>query len=162
MIKFFMLILLFISPKPSPPPLPDVWVPKVCEFIPQDDWVACREPTSWEDLCFSVTNYWPFDENGELVPWEGQANGQPWATANGFPITSTTQAETFVAAPLSYVGLEFCNSWLGCVPIHDTFGHPIYQGGGFWHSTYKQHIVPIDIISPRPIHYLDCTGVIVP
>lgn len=133
-----------------------ITLPAICQYIPQTDFEACNPPPITE-MCFSVTSYWPFDD-GVLTPYGGQADSDPTKTANGFKITGEHQANTFVASSLPFVGQEFCNSWLGCVPIHDTFGDPTYQAGPFWHDGYKQFVIPIDVFSPEPAHYLECSG----
>lgn len=149
-------IVMFVAIVVTQVPVPPIHVPPKCEDLPAGDWEACDPPSTWDGLCFSMTSYWPFDEHGELVPWGGQANAQPWATANGHRIESPSQAMSFVAAPLPLVGREFCSGYLGCVPVHDTFGAKIYQAGGFWHDTYQTHVVPVDVFSPEIIHYLEC------
>ena len=134
-------------------------IPGICQMIPDSDWEACTPPPVIE--CYSITNYWPFNELGELVPFNGQADESPDLTANGYRITGVDQAYTFVAAPVQFVGKQFCTDWLGCVPIHDTFGNITYQSGPFWHSGYNQFVIPIDIFAPDPIHYLECNAQIV-
>lgn len=130
-----------------------------CEYLV--DAPQC-EPT---DVCLSVTSYWPYvDVDGEWVAqaWNGQADSDPHMTAAMYPLTPD-DAGKIAATPLPLIGTEIVlNTGNFNLQAFDTFGHPIYQAGGFWHSQYKKWVIPVDVLSPVPIHYLECDYEIVP
>jgi hypothetical protein len=106
------------------------------------------------EVCLSLTAYWPFDEQGNPQPWNGQADATPTQTANGYHITVDDRNKV-AAAPLPLIGGNV--DALGIeATIQDTFGHEVYQHGAFWHDGYERWVLPIDILSDEPIHYLVC------
>lgn len=113
----------------------------------------CQMPTA-KDVCISLTAYWPFDEQGNAIPWNGQADGSPNQTANGFHITADHK-NTIAAAPLPLIGGRVKIMGLDAA-INDTFGNVVYQHGVFWHDGYEHWVLPVDILSNDPIHYLVC------
>ena len=117
--------------------------------------LSCPPPPI--DACWSVTSYWPFDEEGNPVAWGGQADDSPSYTANGTYITADDEWD-IAAVPLPLVGstLIFPNGHT--VYAADTFGHPVYQAGVFWHHRHREWVIGVDILSPQPMAYLECRG----
>lgn len=112
-------------------------------------------------VCWSVTNYWPFDEEGNPVPWGGQADGSPSYTANGYHITP--EHDWHVAAvPYTLINstLVFPNGHT--VYAADTFGHETYQRGVFWHDGWETWVIGVDVLTSEPVYYLECGGMILP
>lgn len=118
----------------------------------------CTIPKA-DDLCISLTAYWPFDDDGNAIPFNGQADATPNQTANGFHI-SPANKNTVAAAPLGLVGGNVSVFGIDAV-IQDTFGHDVYQHGVFWHDYYERWVLPIDILSDDEIHYLVCDDFLV-
>lgn len=117
----------------------------------------CLPPAPIHELCASVTNYWPFNEEGELVPFNGQADSDPYHTANMTPVTLDGEWR-IAAGPSSLVGKQyvFPNGWV--INIADTFGAKAYQKGAYWHYSYNQYVWGLDVMTSEPIHYLECDG----
>jgi hypothetical protein len=69
-------------------------------------------------------------------------------------------AGTFVAAPyiLGKLGAGIELPGWGTLPILDRFGDQDYDRGVFYHLSYRQHVIGIDIFTPEPLHYLECRG----
>ena len=126
----------------------------------QHEWTACRAfmpPPTIEQACWSVTNYWPFDERGQLQAWNGQADGDPYHTANGTEVT-IDKAWRMAAGPLPIVGQTLVFPDGRRLAVTDTFGHPEYQAGVFWHDSYEEWVIGVDVFTPEPLHYLECGG----
>lgn len=122
--------------------------------IPVDE-EQCNIPEP-DEVCISLTAYWPFNEDGKAVPWNGQADGSPSLTANGFRISPDSKNKV-AAAPLMLVGGSVDIMGISA-NIHDTFGNEVYQHGIFWHDGYNHWVLPVDILSNDSIHYLVCDG----
>jgi len=135
-----------------------------CQYLPPEDYnpVECVPYVipAIDEVCWSVTNYWPFDSEGRLVAFMGQTDSDPTNTANGTIITGVEQDGDWVAAPLSLVGtmIQFPDSVP--IPVNDTFGNKEYQNGVFWHSYYGQYVIGIDVFTATPLHYLECHGLL--
>lgn len=110
--------------------------------------------------CFSVTNYWSFDEAGNHKAYGGQADGDPYHTTNMTDIIGPHQAWAWVDAPLPLVGKSVTVPGYGTFPVNDTFGDPTYQAGAFYHHGWDRIVIPIDIFTPTPIYDLVCGGTI--
>jgi hypothetical protein len=118
-------------------------------------------------VCFLVTVYWPFDENGQAVAWNYQADGNPNHTADGFRITP---ADQFGVAAVPLPILQWGNRngggsvvlWDGiAVPMHDTFGNQARQDGIIWHEVHQQKLIGIDVLADpdiHPINWIFCDG----
>jgi len=116
-----------------------------------------------DEVCFSVTNYWPFDENGEIVAHAGQADSDPYHTAAMVDVRADREME-WVAAPLPLLndGASIKLPWLAApLPVLDTFGDEDYQAGVFWHDGYKAYVIGVDLFTSTPVHYLECGGEVV-
>lgn len=111
-------------------------------------------------ICVSVTNYWPYDDSGEAVPFGGQADSDPFHTAYMVAIHSGMEG-TFAAGPDGLGGRTVVlrgwgNIRFGPLPIWDRFGKPSYRRGVFWHDSYQRWVWALDIFTSQPIHYLEC------
>lgn len=138
-----------------------------------------------EDVCWSVTSYWPFQlyandqkldfysmtyeqvmesiEAGARwhpVQWNGQADDTPNITGDGTVIDPYTANWSLVAGPNQTYWHTFEFPWGVGLVQHDAFGDPEYQAGIFWHPIYKQLVIGVDVLSFEPLHYLECNGVI--
>lgn len=114
-------------------------------------------------VCWSVTNYWPFDEDGQIVSYAGQADGDPYHTAGMIDVAINRDFD-WVAGPLSLLeaGAAIKLSWLDePLPVWDTFGDEAYQAGVFWHDGYGRYVIGIDVFTAVPIHYLECNGEVI-
>ena len=132
----------------------------LCTMLPSADQHNCNRiltPPSIMEACWSVTNYWPFDGDGELQPWGGQADSDPYHTANGTELSLDLEWQ-IAAGPLPLVGNTFVfpNDWR--LSIADTFGADLYQQGVFWHYHYMSWVIGVDVLTPQPIHHLECGG----
>ena len=110
----------------------------------------------WTEICVSLTTFWPFDEEGELVAWAGQADSTPQYTAVMHEITGPEQAYTFVAAPSFLLGSTICLAYYGCLPVLDTFGDELYRAGIIYNEHWQQWVLPVDLISPDYFMTLIC------
>lgn len=119
-----------------------------------------KPPSIYTVDCWSVTNCWPFSDDGQLTAWGGQADGAPNYTANMTEITSPQQAWDWVAGPLPLVGKTVTIPGYGTYLVNDTFGATAYQEGVFYHDGYGRYVIGIDIFTPQPIHELVCGGTI--
>jgi hypothetical protein len=158
------LIFILLSTTLNPPPI--IYTPPegewdACEA--PEEWNACEAPEEWNDFCISVTSYWPFDKDGNLMYGTIQTDEDPTGTATGWQIYSVEQSGDWVAAPLPFITNGYYSDvcfpsfyQTDCYPVYDTFGHPVYQAGGFWHSGYQEKVVPVDIFSKEIHHYLSC------
>ena len=134
--------------------------PPICQYLPPGEYVRCDVPAITE-VCWVVTNYWPFNEAGELVPWNGQADGDPTGTAAGAKIHSVEQEWDWVGGPLPLINDLVCFPSGYCPPVWDTFGEPQRQAGVFWHDDFEQYVIGIDLFTPEPFRYLECGGYII-
>ncbi len=116
---------------------------------------TCPPPIT--EACWSVTSYWVFDENGTAQPWGGQGDSDPSHTANMTYITPADEWE-IAAVPFDLVGSTFILSSGVVLNAADTFGHQVYQDGVFWHDHYEMYVIGVDVLTPEPLHYLDCGG----
>lgn len=117
----------------------------------------CAPPPPMEELCVSITNYWVWNEAGELIPWNGQADGDPGHTADMTPLSLDLEWQ-IAAGPLPLMGRTYVFPNGHEVRIADTFGAPAYQAGPFWHYTYDQFVWGLDVLTDEPLHYLLCEG----
>lgn len=145
------------------PPPPVVYTPpEKCAHMDITDWEACQPPQSWDDFCFSVTSYWVFDENGNVMYGTLNSDADPTGTAVGVRITSPEQRNTWVALPLPLISGGYysyaCLDGLGCLPGWDTFGAPAYQAGGFWHPGWQEKVIGVDVFTDEIVHYMTCDG----
>lgn len=117
----------------------------------------CAPAPPLVDLCVSITNYWPFDDNNQLQPFRGQADSDPYHTADMTPVSLDLEWR-IAAGPMPLMGhtYTFPNGWT--VRIADTFGKAAYQAGAFWHYTYSRFVWALDILTSEPLHYLECRG----
>jgi hypothetical protein len=118
-------------------------------------------PPPIDQVCWSVTSYWPFDENGGAIAGNGQADSQPNYTANMTYITPNDEW-SIAAVPFDLVGVALIFPNGHTVYAADTFGNPTYQAGVFYHDYWKQWVMGVDILSPDPFLYLECGGGILP
>jgi hypothetical protein len=128
----------------------------ILSILPQKDYTK----HSIHNVCWSVTNFWPFTEqDGQWIhtPWNGQADGDPFHTAYMVPITPE-MGGTFVAAPYILRGARLHLPGWGLLPVWDRFGKAAYDRGVFYHHTYGQHVLAVDVFTPVPLHYLECDG----
>jgi hypothetical protein len=107
----------------------------------------------------SVTAYWFFGPDGEPIPWNGQADGSPEAYANMQP-TSPDHAQKVGACiqdwTLFYWTTAVSFVWQGQelqVACYDNFGLESYRQP-FYHDGYGVWVVPVDVLSPYPMHDL--------
>ena len=143
----------------SPPPV--VYTPPaICAFMDPSDWEACQIPESWDEFCFSVTSYWVFDTDGNVIHGTLNSDTDPTSTAVGVRITSPEQRNTWVALPLPLISGGYysyaCFHGFGCLPGWDTFGAPTYQAGGFWHPSYHAKVIGVDVFTDEILHELIC------
>ena len=145
--------------------LPPVYYtpPHICDYIPHSDWEACDTPEEWTDVCALVTSYYPFDESGNPVRWNVNADSDPSHTADGTYITADTKGLAAVPLPilrwanrngrrriLLREGLDMGLS------VHDTYGNLARQRGIIWHEHFKMKLFPIDLLSDEPTHAIVC------
>lgn len=113
-------------------------------------------------MCLIVTSYWPFDEDGDPVEWDNNADASPNYTADGLYIDSSSD---YATSAMPFPILRWSNRsggrkvvlWDGReVPINDTFGSPTHQRGAYWSSYYKMKVVPLDILTKDIIHTTYC------
>jgi hypothetical protein len=93
-------------------------------------------PLPMIDVCLSVTNYYPYNEYGQLEANNGQADEDPYHTALMYTVTPEWNGlAAAVPIPLlnRLVVLSDGTELLGW----DTFGQLEYQQGVFWHYTYE-------------------------
>lgn len=119
--------------------------------------VYCPPPMA--DMALSLTSYWLFDDLGQPVAWGGQADGDPFVYANMYP-TSPDHAWNVAACIGSWtrryhttaVSFFWGGAWreLAC---YDAFGAVNYREP-FYHDGYGRWVIPVDILSPEPIHGL--------
>ena len=122
----------------------------------------------WDDVCFSVTNYWPFVwVDGQWVhePLNGQADDNPYLTATLTPTSPELQgqfvamADGFTSSDHPFWGRRVqLSGYDAPMPVLDRFGDPTHRQGIFWHPVYKRFVLGVDIFTPEPTHYLDCGG----
>ena len=118
-------------------------------------------PPPIDQVCWSVSSYWPFDENGQAIAGNGQADSQPNYTANMTYITADDKWG-IAAVPLDLVGSVLVFPDGTAVYAADTFGDPVYQAGVFWHDYWQQWVMGVDILTPDLFLYLECEGEILP
>lgn len=119
-------------------------------------------PPPIHEVCVSLTNYWPFDDSGELAPLNGQADSTPQYTAVMHELTSPDiDRWSLVAGPASLLGKTVCVGYYGCYPVLDTFGTIVYRQGVFWHDGYGQWVIGVDVLTDAPIHELVCNWFVV-
>lgn len=102
-------------------------------------------------LCWSVTNYWPPDGGHNCMEPCNQ-------TGAGHVIDFERDEWAIAAAPLPYLNSVFVFPDGSEVKALDTFGNPVYQAGPFYHDGYGRWVIPLDILTDTPLHYLECAG----
>ena len=117
---------------------------------------GCEVPPI-QDVCWSVTSYWPFDSDLNPTPYNGQADSNPSITANGTEISHEMEWD-IAAVPFHLVGstLVFPNGHE--VSAADTFGDIVYQAGVFYHGYWGRFVIGVDVLSPDGLFYLECQG----
>ncbi len=130
-----------------------------CAMLPAEDqrWCQALIPPPPEKACFSVTSYNPWNDEGELVPFEGQADGDPYHTALMIPVTRA-RIWQIAAVPAPLLGRTIVLSSGAELYGGDTFGAEGYRAGVFWHHTYQEWVIGVDVLTPDELHYLDCGG----
>jgi len=152
-------------------------------------WNGCGGLPEVDEVCWSVTSYWPFELTEDVPPfrsvdfyslprvkieqmllssdyywqpvaWNGQADDTPTVTGNGYVINPYSDNWGLVAGPIETYGMDFCFHAGLCLRQHDTFGNETYQNGVFWHDGYKRYVIGVDVLTYEPLHYLECLGVI--
>ena len=113
-------------------------------------------PPPIEQTCFSVTNYWPW-RDGELMAYGGQADGDPHHTAIMIPLTLDLEWR-LAAVPAPLLGRTIVLGDGRELYGGDTFGAEAYRAGVFWHDTYREWVIGVDVLTKEPLHYLDCNG----
>lgn len=121
--------------------------------------LAQAQPPPIEQMPLSVTSYWLFDEAGQPVAWDGQADGDPHHYANMQP-TSPGHANQVGACISDWTRFNWTTSvsfvWQGQpldIACFDAFGAVSYRQP-FFHEGYGTWVVPIDVLSPEPLHGL--------
>ena len=117
------------------------------------------QPPPVGEMPLSITSYWMFDDNGNPVAWEGQANGDPGHYANG-EATSPDHACKVGACIQDWTLLNWTTAatfwWQGeqmTIACYDNFGLESYRRP-FYHAGYGEWVIPIDVLSPLPYHGL--------
>jgi len=133
-----------------------------CLFLPLDDAMAvCPPPPPIEEACWSITNYWPYtDINGQWLMMDGfggQCDSDCTHTAIMADVTLDMQGKA-AAVPLPLIDKMLYAPGLGDLWAWDTFGAKAYREGVFWHYTYDEWVIGIDVFTPTPLHYLECNG----
>lgn len=121
--------------------------------------LEAMQPPPVDQMPLSVTSYWLFDDSGTAVAWNGQANGDPNHYANG-EATSPAHAGRVAACIQDWTRLGWTTAvsfwWDGQlveVACYDNFGLASYRQP-FYHSGYGRWVVPVDVLSPVPLHGL--------
>ena len=126
-----------------------------CVMLPAEDQAHCPPPL--EEACFSVTNFNPWNEAGQLQPFNGQADADPFHTAVMIEVTPAL-IWRLAAVPAPLLGRTIVLSSGAELYGGDTFGNEAYRAGVIWHSVYGRWVTPVDVLTPDELHYLDCGG----
>lgn len=127
-------------------------------LLAEANFIECAPPI--HEICWSVTNYWPFNSDEELTPFNNQADGDPSKTANGTELT--LEKEWLIAAiPFDYVGSTLILPDGRKIDGADTFGNLIYQQGAFIHPYWNTWVIGVDIMTKERLFYLECNGEII-
>ncbi len=117
------------------------------------------QPPLVEAMLLSITSYWLFDDAGQPVAWDGQADGDPHHYANMVK-TDPAHAGTVAACIGEWVTLGWTTAvsftWHGepvTVACYDAFGLESYRRP-FYHEGYGEWVVGLDVLSPAPLHGL--------
>lgn len=114
------------------------------------------------EMCLSVTSYWVWDEQGDMLPgWGGQCNHDCSTVASGHRLpkrvedygggyAACIQDWTMLKGYSTHV-VTFGDFSHYCV---DNFGDANYREP-FYHDYYEQWVVPVDILDPG-MHGLEC------
>lgn len=112
-----------------------------------------------EGMPLSLTSYWFWDEDGQPVAWAGQADGDPFHYANMVE-TDPAHAGKVGACIGAWVTRPWTTAvsftWQGQqydVACFDAFGDVDYRRP-FYHEGYGAWVVPVDLLSPVPLHGL--------
>lgn len=144
---------------PAPPEPPVDCSTKFADGY-REVWNPCRVPETIDEVCWSITNYWPFVEDPATGEWlhqayGGQADSDPTVTATMYPVRAE-DAGKIAATPTMLLGADlFVPGW-GFVAAVDTFGLEVYQQGWFWHDYHGAWVIGIDIMTPEPLYYMVC------
>jgi len=114
------------------------------------------------EMCLSVTSYWVWDENGDVLPgWGGQCNDDCTVVASGhtLPIRAEGYDGGYAACIQDWTKLKgsptktvtFDGKTVYCV---DNFGDSDYWAP-FYHDYYERWVIPIDILAEFE-HGLQC------
>lgn len=117
------------------------------------------QPPPIEAMPLSLTSYWLFDDTGQPVAWSGQADGDPGHYAN-MVHTDPAHAGKIGACIGEWVTMPYTTAvsftWQGQrydVACFDAFGLESYRQP-FYHEGYGVWVVPVDVLSPVPLHGL--------
>ena len=114
------------------------------------------------EMCLSVTSYWVWDEQGDMLPgWGGQCNDDCSTVASGHRLPKRVEdyGGGYAACIQDWTMLKgfpthvvtFGDFSHFCV---DNFGDLNYREP-FYHDYYEQWVVPVDILDPG-MHGLEC------
>ena len=102
-----------------------------------------------------LTNYWPFNANGDLYQETNYQCQQPCdTTAAGYSVWDCLDQDFYCAAcPLSLINeritLSGVDKPVWCV---DTYGYRPYQRGIFWHEGHSEFVWGVDLLRELPTY----------
>jgi hypothetical protein len=179
MLKLIVVLATVMSPAPKPKEMPACWsvtnywpfrlyYVETGERVPDEEYYQngfIHAPTV-ENLLPYVAGYSDLyvGHHDAIYEWkavafEGQADSQPNYTAAMHELHPVRDEWVLAAAPLPLLGEAAVFPW-GRVELLDTFGNPAYQAGPIYHHIYERWVVPIDVLTYSPLHYLECDGTI--
>ena len=143
-----------IEKMPTPPPYWDILWISLGYSLDIDDYF--RSIPDRRDMCLSVTSYWVWDENGEIMDgWENQCNEDCSIMASGhtLPAVSSDYSGGYAACIQDWTSLVGYStrtldiSGYGQYTCVDTFGDPDYTRP-FFHEYYERWVIPVDLLHP--------------
>ena len=131
----------------------------VCLLLMVSGALDSVQPPPIEQMPLSITSYWLFDDVGTPVAFGGQADSDPTVYANMVQ-TDPAHAGEVGACIQSWVTRPYTTAvsftWQGQelqVACYDNFGLESYRRP-FYHEVYGVWVVPVDVLSPYPMHGL--------
>lgn len=122
-------------------------------------------PPPISTLCLSLTNYWVWDENGDILPgFHGQCDEDCSTMASGYklPAREEDYVGDYAACiqewtsragyPTMHIHIDGATNELACV---DTFGRESYRKP-FYHLKWDRWVIPVDILRKFPVAGVWC------